>query len=210
MTNDQIRFIKGSGVDLKTYAYTPEPVSDKIRILFTARMVEEKGVWVLVDAAEALREEYEGRVCFLLCGGLSSNPKAIKKEELNGRCDGNYIQWLGYRSDVPDLLRSSHIVAFPSYYREGVPKSLIEATAIGRPIVTTDSIGCKDTVEDGMNGFLVPIKESKTLAEKLRILIDDADLRKRMGLHSRQIAERDFSLEDVIAKHLAIYEEGSH
>ena len=210
VTNDQIRFIKGSGVDLKTYAYTPEPVSDKIRILFTARMVEEKGVWVLVDAAEALREEYEGRVCFLLCGGLSSNPKAIKKEELNGRCDGNYIQWLGYRSDVPDLLRSSHIVAFPSYYREGVPKSLIEATAIGTPIVTTDSIGCKDTVEDGMNGFLVPIKESKTLAEKLRILIDDADLRKRMGLHSRQIAERDFSLEDVIAKHLAIYEEGSH
>ena len=206
VTKDQIRFIKGSGVDLKTYTYTPELVSDKIRILFSARMVEEKGVWVLVNAAELLRKEYEGRVCFLLCGGLSSNPKAIKEEELNDRCDGNYIQWLGYRSDVPDLLRSSHIIAFPSYYREGVPKSLIEATAIGRPIVTTNSIGCKDTVEDGVNGFLIPIKDSKALAEKLRILIDDADLRKRMGLNSRQIAERDFSLDDVIAKHLAIYE----
>ncbi|WP_236651411.1 glycosyltransferase family 4 protein [Parabacteroides distasonis] len=210
VTHDQIRFIKGSGVDLKRYAYTLEPVSDKIRILFTARMVEEKGVWVLVNAAESLRKEYEGRVCFLLCGGLSSNPKAIKEEELNDRCDGNYIQWLGYRSDVPDLLRSSHIVAFPSYYREGVPKSLIEATAIGRPIVTTDSIGCKDTVEDGTNGFLVPIKDNEALAEKLRILIDDTDLRKRMGLHSRQIAERDFSLDDVIAKHLLIYRELLH
>ena len=119
VTKDQIRFIKGSGVDLKTYTYTPELVSDKIRILFSARMVEEKGVWVLVNAAELLRKEYEGRVCFLLCGGLSSNPKAIKEEELNDRCDGNYIQWLGYRSDVPDLLRSSHIIAFPSYYRGG-------------------------------------------------------------------------------------------
>lgn len=210
VAKDQIRFIKGSGVDLKTYAYTPEPVSDKIKILFTARMVEEKGVWVLVNAAELLRKEYEGRVCFLLCGGLSSNPKAIKEEELNDRCDGNYIQWLGYRSDVPDLLRSSHIVAFPSYYREGVPKSLIEATAIGRPIVTTNSIGCKDTVEDGVNGFLVPIKDSKVLAEKLRILIDDADLRKQMGMSSRKIAEQDFSLDNVIAKHLTIYSELLH
>lgn len=207
VTNDQTRFIKGSGVDLKMYAYTPEPASDKVKILFTARMVEEKGVWVLVNAAELLRKEYEGRVCFLLCGGLSSNPKAIREEELNDRCDGNYVQWLGHRSDVPDLLKSSHIVAFPSYYREGVPKSLIEATAIGRPIVTTNSIGCKDTVEDGLNGFLVPIKDSKVLAEKLRILIDDADLRRRMGLNSRQIAERDFSLDDVIAKHLVIYDE---
>lgn len=207
VTNDQIQFIKGSGVDLKSYAYTPESVSDKIRILFTARMVEEKGVWVLVNAAELLRKEYEGRVCFLLCGGLSSNPKAIKEEELKERCDGNYIQWLGYRSDVPDLLRSSHIVAFPSYYREGVPKSLIEATAIGRPIVTTNSIGCKDTVEDGVNGFLVPVKDSEALAEKLRILIDDTDLRKRMGINSRKIAEREFSLEDVITKHLTIYAE---
>ena len=74
VTKDQIRFIKGSGVDLKTYTYTPELVSDKIRILFSARMVEEKGVWVLVNAAELLRKEYEGRVCFLLCGGLSSYP----------------------------------------------------------------------------------------------------------------------------------------
>lgn len=210
INNEQIRFIKGSGVDLKSYAYTPEPISDKIRILFTARMVKEKGVGVLMDAAEILRKEYEGRVCFLLCGGLSSNPKAIKEEELNDRCDGEYIQWLGYRSDVPDLLRSSHIMAFPSYYREGVPKSLIEATAIGRPIVTTNSIGCKDTVEDGVNGFLVPIKDSGMLAEKLRILIDDAGLRRRMGVNSRRIAERDFSLEDVITKHLTIYCELSH
>ena len=104
-------------------------------------------------------------------------------------------------------MQQAHIVVFPSYYREGVPKSLIEATAIGRPIITTNSIGCKDTVEDGYNGFLVPIKDSKAVADKLEILLNDETLRKEMGKNSRKIAERDFSLANVIQKHLQIYQE---
>lgn len=203
---EQIQFIKGSGIDLSGFSYTPAPQEEPVRILFTARMVEEKGTIILAKAAELLRGEYEGRVEFLLCGGLSTNPKAIKENELKEHCDGEYIQWLGHRSDILDLLRKSHIVAFPSYYREGVPKSLIEATAIGRPIVTTNSIGCKDTVEDGYNGFLIPIKDSQSLASKLKLLIDNSSLRERMGLNSRRIAERDFSLADVVAKHLSIYD----
>lgn len=203
---EQIQFIKGSGIDLSGFSYTPAPQEEPVRILFTARMVEEKGTIILAKAAELLRGEYEGKVVFLLCGGLSTNPKAIKENELKEHCDGEYIQWLGHRSDILDLLRKSHIVAFPSYYREGVPKSLIEATAIGRPIVTTNSIGCKDTVEDGCNGFLIPIKDSQSLASKLKLLIDDPLLRQQMGLNSRRIAERDFSLTDVVAKHLCIYD----
>ena len=121
-------------------------------------------------------------------------------------CDGKYFQWLGHRSDVKDLLKQSHIVAFPSYYREGVPKSLIEAAAIGRPIVTCNSIGCKDTVEDGINGFLLPLRDSDELADRLRILIEDGDLRQKMGEESRRIAERDFSLDTVIKRHLDAYE----
>ncbi len=200
-------FIKGSGVNLEEYPYTPQPNTDTVKVLFTARMVKEKGVTFLIEAAERLRKDYEGKVEFWLCGGLSRNPKALKKNELQQLCDGSYIQWLGYRSDIKQLLQQTNIMAFPSYYREGVPRSLIEACAIGRPIVTTDSIGCRDTVDDGQNGFLVPIKDSVTLAEKLRILIDDAQLREEMGKASRQKAEREFSVADVVSKHLDVYEQ---
>lgn len=201
----QAFYIKGSGVNLNEYCYTPEPETGKIRVLLTARMIEEKGIFVLTDAAELLREQYQNKVEILLCGGLDDNPKAIKKEELETRCDGKYIQWLGYRTDVLDLLKGCHIVAFPSYYKEGLPKSLIEATAIGRPIVTTDSIGCRETVVDGYNGYLIPIKNSKALADKLQVLFDNKELRIKMGRNSRMLAERDFSIENVIEKHLKIY-----
>jgi glycosyltransferase involved in cell wall biosynthesis len=96
-------------------------------------------------------------------------------------------------------------MAFPSYYREGVPKSLIDACAVGRPIVTTNSIGCKDVVDDGVNGFLIPVRNSEALAEKLGILIENKELRVKMGKASREKAEREFALEKVVKKHLDIY-----
>lgn len=195
----------GSGINLNQYSYREEPKSDKLRVLFTARMVEDKGVLVLIDAANILRDKYQDKVEFLLCGGLETNPLAVSKEKLDELCDGNYIQWLGKRSDVKELLESSHIFAFPSYYKEGLPKSCIEAAAIGRPIITCDSVGCKDTVIDGETGFLVPIKDSKAVAEKLDILFANAELRKTMGIKSRKYAEEKFSIEDVIQVHLDIY-----
>ncbi len=168
-------------------------------------MIEEKGVFVLIDAARKMKAEFQNEVEFLLCGGLDDNPKAIKKSELVAMCDGEYIQWLGHRTDVLELLKSCHVVAFPSYYKEGLPKSLIEATAIGRPIITTDSIGCRETVIDGYNGFLIPIKDSDTLVERLRILLVDEKRRLEMGRNSRKLAERYFSIDNVIEKHLYIY-----
>ncbi len=203
---EQSVFIKGSGVNLEEFRFVPQTVSSVVKVLFTARMVKEKGVVVLIEAANQLRQKYEGRVEFLLCGGLSNNPKALKEEELRQLCDGKYIQWLGFRKDIHELLIASHIMAFPSYYREGVPKSLIEACAIGRPIITTDSIGCRDTVDDGYNGFIVPVKDVAALTQKLTLLIEDAELRERMGRNSRKKAEAEFSVEDVISKHLSIYE----
>jgi len=202
---EQAFMIKGSGVDLNQYCYTSELESQKIKVLLTARMIVEKGVFVLVDAALKLKEKYRDKVEFLLCGGLDDNPKAIKEEELKSVCDGRYIQWLGYRTDVLELLKSCHIVAFPSYYKEGLPKSLIEAAAVGRPIVTTNSIGCKETVVDGYNGYLIPVKDSDTLAEKLNLLFEDENLRQNMGRNSRILAEKDFSIENVIHRHLEIY-----
>lgn len=200
-----IYFTRGSGVDLNYYNYVKPPTNDVIRVIFTARMVEEKGVKVLIEAAELLRKDYNNKVVFLLCGDLSHNPRAIKASYIMNHCDGKYICWLGYRSDIKDLLEGSDIMCFPSYYREGVPKSLIEAAAIGRPIVTTNSIGCKDVVIDGYNGFLVPIKNSLELANKLRVLFADANKRKIMGINSRKLAEKYFSLESVIETHMTIY-----
>ena len=201
----QCHFVKGSGVNLDEFCYTPEPPYPPVKIIFTARMVKEKGIYTLVHAAEILRKEMQGKACFLLCGGLSKNPFGIKADELMSICDGKYIQWMGFRNDVKKLLMESHIMVLPSYYREEVPRSLIEAAAIGRPIITTDSVGCKDTVDDGVNGFLIQPKDEKALAGKLRILINDKQLRVQMGAKGRQKAEREFSIDDVVAHHLEIY-----
>ena len=206
---EQARFIKGSGVDLDTFCYTQEPdsVNTAVKVILTARMIAEKVIFLLTEAAERLRKDYQDRVEFLLVGGLDDHPGAITKEQLEAVCDGKYIKWLGYRTDVKELLQQSHIVAFPSYYMEGLPKSLIEAAAIGRPIITTKSIGCKDTVDDGINGFLIEPKKVEPLVEKLRLLIDDAALRRKMGKAAREKAEQEFSLNAVIERHLDIYQE---
>lgn len=205
--DSQARFIKGSGVNLKEFIYTPELSVGKVKIILTARMIVEKGIFLLTEAAEKLRTEYEDKVEFWLVGGLDDHPGAITKEQLDKVCDGKYIKWLGYRTDVKELLQQSHIVAFPSYYMEGLPKSLIEACAIGRPIITTHSIGCKDTVDDCVNGFLIPPKDVDALASKLRVLIDNPEMRESMGKASREKAEKEFSLDVVIEKHLKIYKE---
>lgn len=204
---DQARYIKGSGVDLNDFCYTPEPADGKIRVILTARMIVEKGIFILTEAAEKLRSKYEEKVEFLLVGGIDDHPGAITEEQLKAVCDGKYIQWLGYRTDVKELLQSSHIVAFPSYYMEGLPKSLIEACAIGRPVITCNSVGCKETVIDGYNGYLIPTKNVDALVEKLDILLSDAKLRQEMGLNSRKYAEEYFSIDVVIERHLNIYQE---
>ena len=203
----QARLIKGSGVDLSVFHYQMEPEAGKIIVLETCRMIREKGVFVLTEAAEILRNDYEGKVAFWIVGGLDDHPGAITSEEIETVCDGHYIQWLGRQEDVRPFLLQCHIFAFPSYYMEGLPKSLIEACAVGRPIVTTNHIGCKDVVEDGVNGYLVPVKDSVALAEKIKALIDNPELRVQMGLASRKVAEENFSIDTVINSHLAIYQE---
>lgn len=150
--------IKGSGIDLKTYAKKDLPHNDPIKIVFAARIIQEKGILDLIDAAEILRPEYENKCQILICGDIESNPHAISKEELDRRCDGRYIIYKGHCPNMQQILETSDIAVLPSYYREGLPKFLIEANAIGRPIITTNSVGCKDAVVDGYNGFVVPIK----------------------------------------------------
>lgn len=206
MKKEQCAFTNGSGINLQNYDYTPEPTKGLIKIIFTARMVEDKGTLVLIDAAKKLEAEYRDKVQFLLCGGLDTNPNGITKEMLESKCDGDYIQWLGHRKDVLELLKQSHIMAFPSWYREGLPKSVIEAEAIGRPIVTTDSVGCRDTVIDGKNGFMIPIKDPDALASALKKLIDNPELRQTMGKNAREFAVKRFDIKDVVKVHMDVYD----
>jgi glycosyltransferase involved in cell wall biosynthesis len=207
LTEKQAYIINGSGVNLEKFRYVEPQKKNKLIIVFTSRMLREKGILDMIQAANILRDEYvlEVEVEFRLYGLLETNPRAINKQQLNILCDGEYIKYMGFDPNIKNVLEESDIVVLPSYYREGIPKSLIDATAIGRPIITTDWIGCKETVINGYNGFLVPIQSPDTIAKKLSILINNADLRKEMGGNSRKIAEKYFSLDLVVKKHLEIY-----
>ncbi|MCD8172207.1 MAG: glycosyltransferase family 4 protein [Alistipes sp.] len=205
VTENKSVMIPGSGVDLERYRNYPEEEGDKLRIIFTARMVEEKGICDLIEAAGILREKYYDKIQFTLCGGIDPNPKGVTENYLRESCDGDYICWLGHCTNIDRLLNSSHIVAFPSYYREGIPKSLIEAAAAGKPIVTCDSVGCREAVVHGVSGLLIPPKNPRALAEALELLITDKEMRIAMGKESRLLAENKFSLTSVVAEHLNIY-----
>ena len=198
-------FIKGSGVDLTKYKGDARSDGKPMRVIFAGRMVKDKGVLDFIKAAEILRSKYEGKVEFVLCGALSTNPYAVKKEELDRLCDGEYIKYLGFRDDIPQQFEKSDIMCFPSYYREGVPKAVLDASAAGLPIVTCDSIGCRDTVKDGHNGFLVKPKSPKEIARKLDILLSDKELRQKMGKASRRIAEKEYDVNKVVDTHMKIY-----
>lgn len=203
--DENVNLIKGSGVDLKEYYYSPLIQKEKIEVLFPARILRDKGVVELIEAANILRGKYEGKVRFVLAGDCDEeNPAVLHEDELKPMLIGGYIDWVGYQKKMVPLYQKCDIVALPSY-REGLPKSLIEACAIGRPIVTTDTIGCKECVDEGINGFKIPIKSIEPMADVLKILIDDFALREKMGLASRKKAEEEFSIENVIYKTFAIY-----
>lgn len=204
-TRAHVAFIKGSGVNLDDYGYQAHSENSPLRVVFAGRMVRDKGVLDFIEAAELLRKDYEGKVEFVLCGSLTKNSFAVGKEELDALCDGRYIKYLGYRDDMRDQFLKSDIMCFPSYYREGVPKAIIDASAAGLPVITCDSIGCRDTVVDGVNGFLVSPRSPAEVAEKLRILLSDKDLRRRMGAESRKMAEKDYDVNKVVRRHLKIY-----
>lgn len=204
---EQAVMIKGSGVNLNEYKYVSEHEKDNsvIKIVFTGRMLESKGVLILVEAARSLKQQYIGRIQFLLCGALDENPESLTLSDMNSMCDGNYIKWLGFQKDIYSVLKACHIMCFPSFYMEGLPKSVIDAEASGLPVITTDWVGCRDTVDNGYNGFIVPPKNSKELADKIAILVENTELRQQMGRNARIFAEKNFSIEQVINAHLETY-----
>ncbi len=207
---DRVDLIPGSGVDCVRFS----PCADEGRmprpqpcVLLAARLLWDKGVGEYVEAARLLRSA--GRnVRFLLAGAPDpGNPAAVPESTLRQWVDEGVIEWLGHVDDTSELFRSVDIVALPTYYREGVPKSLIEAAACSLPLVTTDMPGCREVVTNEVDGLLIPPHDAGALAQAIARLIDSPGLAARLGAAARLKALANFDERLVIERTLAVYRE---
>jgi glycosyltransferase involved in cell wall biosynthesis len=202
---DAAIIIRGAGVNINEFAPAPEPLQP-VRVILIARMIREKGIGDFVEAARILRDR-KVSAQFLLAGAPDpGNPDTVNEAELRGWEAEGLVYWLGPRKDVAALLRGAHIACQPSTYREGLPKSALEAMAAGKPLVATDIPGCREAVVHEETGFLVPPREPIALADALQKLIESPELRIRMGTAGRRRAERYFADEIICRETLLVYE----
>jgi len=203
-SEDRITMIRGSGVNIRHFSPLPEPESSPIVFTLVARMLHDKGVQEFVEAAGILHQQGECLKAVLVGGPDKENPAAISEEQLFAWQDTGYVEWWGHRNDIVQVWAQSHVAVLPSW-REGLPKSLLEAAACARPLIASDVPGCREIVLHGENGLLAPVRNSAKLAEAMRILLHDADLRRRMGLAGRAMVEQHFSEQYVAEQTLNLY-----
>lgn len=189
--------LNGTGVDLKRFELCPV-VIEPITFLLMARLLHEKGIREYARAARIVKRSHPD-VRILLLGGTDRNPGSLSEQTIAGWHDEGILEWHGHVDDVVPWIAQSSVYVLPSY-REGVPRSTLEAMAMGRPVITTDAIGCRETVVDGVNGYLVPIRNSEALAQAMARFIQEPMLIKRMGMESRRIAEERFDVNEINAK----------
>lgn len=204
VTREESLVIAGVGVDTEEFFASAEPATP-VCVLMACRMLREKGVLYFVEAARRLKKR--GVVArFLLVGAPDPfNRGSITEDELRAWSREGIVEWQGYQRDMPQVVRAAHILCLPTYYREGVPRILMEGAASGRALVTTDMPGCRDIVQDGVNGFVVPPHDVEALEAALERLITDAALRARLGAAGRTIAEQHFGLPRVLEQFWALY-----
>ena len=201
----EINLIRGSGIDLDVFKVTNlEIESKKNIILFPARVLKDKGIREFCYAAKQLKIDYPN--CrFLIAGDLRyPNPSALSEQEIKFFTEFP-VEFLGHTNDMVSLLKISKIACLPSY-REGMPKSLLEAASMGCAVVTTDAPGCKEAIIEGQTGLLVRPYDAKDLTDKLHFLLKDEGETKRLGFNGVQFAKGNFSIQSVISLHLGIYE----
>ncbi len=205
--SEQAVLIPGSGADTDRFTPREGTHPGPVRVLLASRMLHTKGVADFVAAARHLHDQGLSAT-FVLAGEPDpDNPASITDTILRDWHDSGAIEYLGRRTDMPNVMAESDVVCLPTYYSEGVPKVLVEAAAAGLPIVTTDWPGCREIVTDGFNGLLVPIRDPEKLAAALARLIENPDLRAEMGRRGRERALGRYSLDSVIRMTLAIYTE---
>jgi len=180
-----------------TEYYKPEPFAENLSFLLIARLLKDKGIREYAESATIIKQKYP-KISFRLVGWIEDNPASISKKELDLWVKQGIIEYLGKLSDVRPAIAESSVYVLPSY-REGTPRTVLEAMAMGRPIITTDAPGCRETVQHGKNGFLVPVKNAPALVNAMEQFIRQPELTEQMGKASRQIAIEKYDVHKVNA-----------
>lgn len=196
-----IEHIPGSGVKLDDYGESEAPL-EPVTFLLIARLLREKGVLEYVEAARLLHSKYPGARVQLL-GPVDPSPSGLSRARVDQLAEEGIVEYLGVTTDVRPYLAKCTVFVLPSYYREGIPRTILEAMATGRAIITTDAPGCRDTVVNGENGLLVPPRDARALAAAMEALCADPELAARMGKRSRELAGERFDVEIVNQKLLS-------
>jgi glycosyltransferase involved in cell wall biosynthesis len=203
---DRIAVLSGCGVDTESFRPAPEPAGAPL-VMLPARLLFYKGVVEFVEAARLLKQRGTPARFALVGEGDSGSPASVPPEQLRQWEQEGVVELLGWHDDMARVLAQCHIVCLPSHGGEGVPRSLLEAAASGKPIVTTDVSGCRDVVHHGENGLLVPPRQVAPLADAIERLVADGSLRRSMGARGRERALAEFSVEIVAAETLQLYAE---
>lgn len=193
---DQAVLINGSGVDLERFR--PAPLPGRPSFLLMARLIKEKGVVEYAEAARALKRRYP-QARFRLAGWLDGGAASVGRAALEAWTREGVVEHLGHLQDVRPAIAEASVLALPTYYREGSPRSILEAMAMGRAVITTDAPGCRETTQDGDNGFLVAPRSVDALAQAMERFIVEPSLAERMGRRSRQLAEEKYDVRQVNA-----------
>lgn len=200
-TDDQFRMINGSGVDTAKFDVKPLPEGPP-HFLMIARVLVEKGVREYASAARIVKAKHP-EAKFTLVGWTESNPSAIQKEEVEGWVSEGILDWPGATKDVRPYIEACIVYCLPSY-REGTPRTVLEAMAMGRPIITSDAPGCRETIVDGEQGYLVPVRDVKALAARMSQLAEDRSLAEKFAKAARERAEEKYDVHKVNASVLEI------
>jgi glycosyltransferase involved in cell wall biosynthesis len=200
----QATLIKGSGVDIQRFR--PRPGADGIpRVVLPARMLRDKGVKEFVDAARQINQKQKSARFILVGSPDPENPSSIPSEQLYAWDHGGIVEYWGHCSDMASVYAGAHVVCLPSY-REGFPKVLLEAGACARPVVATDTVGCKDIVIPGETGLLIPTRDSEALAQAIQTLINDPARCKRMGERARVVVSEGYTEERIVGATFDLYQ----
>jgi len=186
----KVVLLHGSGVNIDHF--TVEPMPEKLAFLCTSRLIRDKGVNEYIEACKKIKKQYPHIRC-LLVGPFDSNPSALKPEDIEAVVEQGVIEYFGEQTDVRPYLKQSSVFVLPSY-REGTPKTVLEAMASGRAVITTDAPGCRETVVDGENGYLVPVKDVDTLYDRMKYFIENPAKVTEMGNKGRKRAEELFDV----------------
>ena len=189
----KVDFVSGSGVNLDQFTFKEKNASDHVSFLLVARLIKEKGIVLYMEAAKILKAKYS-KAEFHLIGATETSPSAISEDDINLLHKEGVIIFHGYQSNIAEYLHSIDIFVLPSYYREGLPRTNLEACACGNPIITTDSVGCRESVREGINGFLIEPENLEALINSMDYFINNPNKIKEMGLNSRKYAEERFDV----------------